>query len=215
MKTKLLVLTTFILLCAASLQAQQRTTFGIRGGVNFQNLNGKDIDGDKLDNKLKTGFHLGVNADVPFAPDFYIQPGVVFSTKGAKSNDGDFKTNLSYVEIPVNFLYKPTLGAGKLLAGFGPYVAWAVGGNVDDNGDKTDIEFKNSITPGELISSTPYYRRFDAGANFLFGYEFSSRFFTQLNAQLGLVNINPDIEGLDEDTKVKNTGFGVSIGYRF
>jgi hypothetical protein len=34
----------------------------------------------------------------------------------------------------------------------------------------------------------------------------------KLNAQLGLVNILP--EG-DSDNSVKNTGFGLSVGYRF
>jgi hypothetical protein len=57
----------------------------------------------------------------------------------------------------------------------------------------------------------------DFGGNLLFGYEFSQKIFAQLNAQLGLMNIQPKIEGVDDDDrgKVKNTGFGVSIGYRF
>ena len=39
--------------------------------------------GDKLDNKLKTGFNAGVNAEIPVGVDFYVQPGLLFSTKGA------------------------------------------------------------------------------------------------------------------------------------
>jgi hypothetical protein len=38
----------------------------------------------------------------------------------------------------------------------------------------------------------------------------------QLNAQLGMVKINPKIDGLgDDESSWKNTGFGVSLGYRF
>src|SRR5688572_5687282 len=116
--------------------SQNRPSFGIRAGVNFQNLNGKDPNGDKLENKLKPGFHAGVNAEIPVAPEFYVQPGILYSLKGAKSNEADIKYNLSYVEIPLNFLYKPILGTGNLLLGFGPYVAFGVGGNVNFNGTK-------------------------------------------------------------------------------
>jgi hypothetical protein len=224
MKTKVLALTvTTTMLAFASFAQDEGTTFGIRAGVNFQNLNGKDYLGNKLErNKLKVGFNAGVNAEVPVAPDFYVQPGVLFSTKGAKSKDDeDVKINISYIEIPINFLYKPMLGTGKLLLGIGPYVAFGIGGKFTDaSGKDTDIEFKKEITAAEFLNSNSniyaYTKRFDAGGNFLVGYELSSKISAQLNAQLGLVNINPDIEGVSNDkTKVKNTGFGVSLGYRF
>lgn len=199
-------------------KAQESTTFGIRAGVNFQNINGEDYQGKDLDNKLKTGFHVGVNAEVPVAPEFYVQPGVLFSTKGAKSDvDEDIKVNLSYIEVPINFLYKPTLGAGKLLLGIGPYVAFAVGGKYTDaNGKKTDFKFENDITAAQYLTGTPYAKRLDFGGNFLVGYELSSKISAQLNAQLGMAKINPKIEGVSNDeSKSKNTGFGVSLGYRF
>ena len=116
------------------LSLNQRQLSVSRAGVNFQNLNGKDEDGDKLDNKLKTGFNAGVNAEIPVGIDFYVQPGLLFSTKGSKFDDanGEIKRNISYIEIPVNFLYKPELGDGRMLLGFGPYAAFAVGGNTED-----------------------------------------------------------------------------------
>ena len=40
-----------------------------------------------LENKLKAGFHFGVNAEIPVAPDFYVQPGLLFTTKGTKFDD--------------------------------------------------------------------------------------------------------------------------------
>src|SRR6266536_3188956 len=133
MKTKVLFIALSTTVFALGAKAQDKTTFGVRAGVNFQNLNGKDDEGHDLDYKMKTGFNIGVNAEVPIAPDFYVQPGVLFSTKGAKmeiTGFDDAKINLSYVEIPINLLYKPTLGAGKLLLGFGPYIGIAVGGKV-------------------------------------------------------------------------------------
>lgn len=215
MKTKALLLA--LATTALVFSAKAQTTFGIRAGVNFQNINGEDADGDDLDFKLKTGFHIGVNAEIPIAPEFYVQPGVLFTTKGAKSKvDDDAKISLSYIEVPINFLYKPELGDGKLLLGIGPYVAFAVGGKVSDaNGDDTDIEFENEVTLTQY-GTKPYARRLDVGGNLLVGYELSSKLSAQLNAQLGLVKINPDITGISgDDTKWKNTGFGISLGYRF
>lgn len=216
MKTKMLVLLAGLFL-TASAGFSQKAAFGIRAGVNFQNLNGEDPDGDDWDYKLKTGFHIGVDVDIPIATDFYIRPGVLFSTKGAKFDDDETKINLSYIEVPISFTYKPMLGSGRLILGVGPYVAFAVGGNIKNDDDEVDIEFENEITPAQAISGTPYVRSLDAGGNLFFGYEFSQHFFAQVNAQLGLINISPKIEGVDDDDigKVKNTGFGLSLGYRF
>lgn len=197
MNFKKLVLPVLLLTCIAAASYSQ-TSFGVRGGVNFQNLNGKDDAGDKLENKLKTGFNVGVTADIPVvAPDYFVQTGLLFSTKGAKFDFNNVKANISYLEVPITFLYKPILGQGHLLVGVGPYVGFAVGGKFDD----TDIDFGEDI------------KRFDAGGNLLFGYEFTRKLSAQLNAQLGLVNLLPDENG--SDATLKNTGFGVSLGYRF
>ncbi len=203
MKAKNLVIAIAAILFSGAIYAQSATTFGIRAGVNFQNLNGKDFNDDKLENKLKTGFHAGVNAEIPVGIDFYLQPGLLFSTKGAKAEVGDTKLNLSYLELPINFVYKPELGNGRVIIGFGPYAAYALGGKITD--PDSDIEFGDQ--PGE-------WKRFDAGANLLAGYEFSNKLSFQLNAGLGLINLVnwPDN---DNNSSTKNTGFGVSLGYRF
>ncbi|MFN2439593.1 MAG: porin family protein, partial [Chitinophagaceae bacterium] len=118
-----------------------RTTFGLRGGVNFQTINGKDASDNNLDNGITTGFHLGVNAEIPVGTGSYFQPGILYSMKGAEQKNTDIKTKLSYIEIPLNFVYKPVLGTGNMLLGFGPYVAFGVDGKIDNNGTDTDIEF--------------------------------------------------------------------------
>ncbi|TAL47704.1 MAG: PorT family protein, partial [Chitinophagaceae bacterium] len=128
------------------LQAQQKashaggTSFGLRAGVNFQNINGKDDNGDKLKNDMLTGFNIGLNAEIPVGVDFYFQPGLLYTIKGAKSKDVilgetfNSKVKISYLELPLNFLYKPMLGKGHLLLGFGPYVALGLSGKVTYEG---------------------------------------------------------------------------------
>lgn len=217
MNTRIMMLAA-AMVCSLTMYAQQmtvtadKTTFGIRAGVNFQNINGKDANDDDLENDLMTGFHAGVNAEIPVGTGTYIQPGVLYTLKGAKFNNSDNKIKLSYIDIPVNFLYKPVLGTGNMLLGFGPYVGFGIGGKVDVGNAEVDVEFGNSRSALEFNK----FKRVDAGANFLAGYEFANRLSFQLNAQLGLIDINPEISGLSgDDTNWRNTGWGISLGYRF
>lgn len=217
---KLLFMMMGVMICTfVNAQAKKQSngvSFGLRAGVNLQNINGRDELDNKQENKLVPRFHAGFNAELPLADDFFVQPGVLFSTKGTKFKGTDTKLNLSYIEVPVNLLYKPALGNGKLLLGFGPYVAFAVSGRLKpENGNDRSITFKNEISIAQALSGN-YSRAFDAGANLLFGYELSSNLSLQLNAQLGLVNIYPDITGVTNNNRInKNTGFGISFGYRF
>ena len=228
---KIIILITVMTFGMLFSQAQQKVStaggsgFGIRGGVNFQNINGKDEDGNKLNNDILTAFHAGITLDIPVGIDFYFQPGLLYSLKGAKTNDVflgqsiNSEAKISYVELPLNFIYKPLLGKGHMLLGFGPYVALGINGKVTYSGSNSsqsrDIKFQNKV----LLTDTDnvsYLRPLDAGANMLIGYEFASKLSFQLNTQLGLIKINSEYEGATNDqTSAKNTGFGFSLGYKF
>lgn len=226
MKMKILTLSTVLILSSMAIQAQ----FGILGGVNFQNINGKNSSGNKLENGLMTGFHAGINVNIPISPDFNFQPGLLYTVKGANNEffslevkaSGDFTTTtrLSYIEMPLNLLYRPQLGNGHLLLGFGPYIAYGISGKETTQLNSLSVErtvkFKNSVADWTDVVENAYYRPFDAGANILFGYEFAMGAFIQLNAQLGLLKINPEYGWIsDDETAYMNTGYGLSVGFRF
>jgi ascorbate-specific PTS system EIIC-type component UlaA len=124
--------------------------------------------------------------------------------------------------LPLNVVYKAVLGNGKIMIGFGPYIGYAIGGKATlDAGSaslKTDIQFQNVVDAGDPLL-VAYFKAFDAGGNIFAGYELASGIFLQLNAQYGMVKINPEdrrVAGVFSDKlSVKNTGFGLSIGYRF
>jgi hypothetical protein len=230
MKTKkvslILILTLLVTMAMAQRDDSGGTSFAILGGINFQNLNGEDNNGDKLDNNLIMGYHAGVNVQFPIAPSFYFQPGLQYSLKGMESTISLLgaeieKTtyNISYVELPLNFVYKGQLGNGFIFVGFGPYVAYGIGGKVKYEGGSlsadSDIEFKNEVVLGDPLL-TVHIKPFDAGGNILFGYELAGGLFLQLNAQLGMLNIRPDNYLFpDDNSTLKNTGYGLSLGYRF
>jgi Outer membrane protein beta-barrel domain len=228
---KRISLITAMALCTFFSYAQQNatiaggTSFGIKGGVNFNNIYGKNSNGDDLKNDILTAYNVGINVEIPVAPEFYFQPGVIFSVKGAKSKEVVLgqnytsTTKISYAEVPLNFLYKPLLGNGHLLLGFGPYVAFGVGGKATYEGPGSTqtekVKFKNTVKISDPNDVT-YFKPFEAGAGLLAGYEFSNKLSFQLNAQIGLTEINPEYEGSTNDkTSAKNIGFGFSLGYRF
>jgi hypothetical protein len=229
MKLRFLTIIAVLIVSVSVLDAQ--VDFGVIGGVNFQNITGKNASGDKVDNGLLVGFHAGLNASIPIAPDFYFQPGLLYSMKGARSNffvlpdksasnDYNTVTRISYIEMPLNLLFRPQFADGHILLGFGPYVAFGIGGKQKFDADpifyEQKIRFKNKITSSEAWDvDYAYYRPFDAGANIFAGYEFNTGLFFRLNAQLGLLRINPDIEGSDNAASFKNTGFGLSAGFNF
>jgi hypothetical protein len=206
MKNRLLSIVLILALSASFAIAQEpgKMSFGILGGVNFQNLNGKLSSGDKLDNDMLLGFHGGVNVQLPIAPEFYFQPGLMFAIKGAKNTKtilgSEFtdEIKLNYIEVPLNLVYKGALGNGFVMLGFGPYVAYGISGKQTFKG--------NSITFEKGVD----YNAFDAGANIFVGYEMSSGIFLQLDTQFGMLDIDPN-----ENNTAKNTGFGLSLGYRF
>ncbi len=197
---------------AVSTQAQEKkVSFGLRAGLNLQNFNGKGADGTMLKNQIVAGYHLGMNLEILMAPDFYLQPGLLFSTKGSKWTSS--KASLNYIEVPINFLYKPILGSGRFMLGFGPYLAYGIGGKATYSGTSYKVKYAASANENDAAYT---FKPFDAGANLFVGYEFKNRISFQINSQLGLVKINPSYTFIPNDkTVIKNTGFGISAGYRF
>lgn len=224
MKNKNLILIVILVMFGFSAASQSEgVTFGLRGGVNFQNMNGKDVEGDKLELDMVLRFNAGVVVEIPVAPEIYFQSGLLYTTKGAKSENFQgtnmaAEYNLAYVELPLNLLYKAVLGDGHFLLGFGPYLAYGVGGNAKYTIGNTSTEEKIKFAK-EYSSANPYgayIKHLDYGGNLFFGYQLSNGILLQLNTQLGMAKINADNTTYpNSESSFKNTGFGLSLGYMF
>ena len=66
----------------------QDVRFGVKGGLNIATLTG-----DVQDASTKVGFHVGGFAEIKVSDKFAVQPELLFSTQGAKS-DEEGKLNL-------------------------------------------------------------------------------------------------------------------------
>ncbi|MEO8236869.1 MAG: porin family protein [Flavobacterium sp.] len=164
--------------------------------MSLVNLTGDDIE----DNSSKVGFLVGGFAEIKLSEKFAIQPELLFATQGTKFEaDGggdDLKYNLDYLNVPVMAKFyvvdKFSLEAGPQI-GF-LLSAKAKAGDEDEN-------VKDS------------FKSIDFGVNFGAGYDFTENLSAGIRYNLGLANILDTEEG--NDTKIKNSVFSLSVGYKF
>jgi hypothetical protein len=224
MKSKIIILTVILIVFGYSAKSQpNEISFRFHSGLNGQTFNGQDMTGDKLDLNFVPRFNLGVMVDFPLISGLYIKSGLLFTTKGAKSDqfmgmDMLVEYNIAYIELPLNFVYKLPLGSGSILLGFGPYLSYGLAGNteytISNITMKEEVDFSNeyeSLNPLVLNNLKP----FDYGGNIIFGYEFKNGFSWQLNTQVGMAMINAENTLLPSKTILKNRGYGLSIEYKF
>jgi len=115
---KKVLLLTIGLLGAATTFAQ-KISYAIKAGVNFSEISAS-VQNITASSKSLTGFHVGAVVDFASSNSFSIQPGILFTTKGGKSNVFDdegnstganaSKVTFNYLEIPLNLLYHAPAG---------------------------------------------------------------------------------------------------------
>lgn len=231
-----------IFLCAAVISlmsfagmAQSKTSpnrggFIIRGGVNFANISVTDNGRVDEANNL-TSFHAGIGYDVPLSDYFSLQPGLVYTGKGAKTQLGKetdnfyykASSNPMYLELPLNFVGKIPVGEySKFYIGAGPYAAAGIAGKnkveihtigVVSNSDK-NIIYSNDDPTTSQEENYGYgkLKKFDYGINALAGIEFP-KFNIGANYGYGLVKINSGSDNRSND-RGKNRVLSLSLGIK-
>jgi hypothetical protein len=204
----------------------------LKGGVNFANVS-YNSDGEVDDANMLTSFHVGIVGDIPIVKILAIQPGLLFTGKGAKIQSGKstdvtyYKatTNPLYIEIPVNAVIKLPLSSGEsnFFFGAGPYIAIGVGGKRKIEGktlgvaysSKEKIEFSNddpSTFNNEEGTGLGVMRRFDYGFNGTAGFQIRNGMIA-LNYGYGLAKLQSGSTSSD-DNKNKHRVFSISVGFK-
>lgn len=228
MKTMIVSLT-FILL-ATSAFAQEGKMY-IKGGFNLANVS---ISGDgRIDDARSLySFNLGLTGDLPLGRFLALQPGLLFTGKGTKSQSGQptdatyFKasSNPYYIEVPLNLLVKiPLAGrSSSFFVGAGPYAAIGVAGKNKSEGKVFGVAF-NSSKNIEFSNDDPatfneqegagfgIMRRFDFGLNGTAGVELNNVLLS-VNYGYGLSKINSVEQNSDD--KNKHRVLSLSLGFR-
>ncbi|MDB5014267.1 MAG: hypothetical protein JWQ25_2469 [Daejeonella sp.] len=197
----------FALIVAGQLVSAQGLKYGIKAGVNFANQEFKE-EGVTLTPSAITSFHIQGLVDYGISSSFSIQPGIGVSGKGFKiESDGvNWKTDLMYVEIPVNAVAKfPFSSVGKFFVGAGPYAAFGISGK-----SKIEMMGEEESTDKVFDKEEGMYKKSDFGVNILGGLELTKGFTINANYGLGLSNI-----ALEDGGTAKNKVFSVSVGFLF
>jgi hypothetical protein len=220
---------------SAQFSSPTKTTFGIKGGVNFASAQ-LSADGSSftVNTGKLTNFSAGFFADIAVTESFSVQPGLYYSGKGFKldnittsfdfgdglsgSSISERKTNIAYVQVPVNFLFNANTNVGKFFVGAGPFIAAAVNAKIKgyDEGSvtvagKTETE-RQDVNEKIEIGSEEGIKRFDYGVTGMAGFRFNNGLLLSANYDLGLANISG---AASENGKLKTRTIGISLGFSF
>ncbi len=197
MKKTFLLLVLAVVGVSTSTNAQEYWNFGIKGGANFTNMTSDGFE----DNNSRTGFHLGVLAEIPVSDRFSIQPEVLYSTQGTKDEGSNYtdEYNLDYIQVPV--IAKFYIIDGLALEA-GPSFNFLV-----DEDYKYESGLLDIRTDSELAST------FEFGGALGASYKFNNGFFLNGRYLAGFTDAF-DSDSFDEDA-IKNNGFQLGVGFIF
>jgi hypothetical protein len=188
MKTKLLAMMALLVIAST---AMAQVNFGAKAGLNLYKVSVDE--GDATD--MKAGMHVGLLAHIHMSDQIALQPELVYSMQGAKSEfDGDeLKLNLDYINIPLLLQYMFDNGF-RLEAG--PQIGILTSAKMKAGGNSVDVKDSfNSI---------------DFGIPLGVGYISDSGFGADLRYVFGLSNINES-----DDVKSSNRGLQLGVFYQF
>jgi hypothetical protein len=210
--------------------AQDGNVF-IKGGLNLANISATS-DGRIDDANMLASFHVGLMGSVPLGKFLAVQPGLLFTGKGSKTQTGQptdnyyFKatSNPYYIEVPVNLVLTVPLASkeSNFFIGAGPYAAIGIAGKnkVDQKigliSSKSDekIEFTNddpTTFNQQEGAGLGIMRRFDFGLNGTAGFELNNVLLS-VNYGYGLTKVN-SVEK-DDDDKNKHRILSFSLGFK-
>ena len=203
----------------------------IVGGLNLANVS--ITDNGKVDEaKMLTSFQVGVIGDFHLGSIVYLQPGILYTGKGSKTQSGDpssanyskATSNPMYIEVPVNLVFKtPAVKNTRFFFGAGPYLGIGVAGKIKNEGkvlgiaynNERDIEFSNddpTTLEYEEGAGFGIIKRFDYGLNGTAGIEGKNMTFSA-NYGLGLAKLQSGSNSA-EDNNNKHRVLSFTVGFK-
>lgn len=183
----LLLLTTIIFFTTADAQIKVHLIGGPQQAsiIETNSIPGWDTATNAY-NKKRSGFHVGITADIPFKPNskVFFQPGFIYSSKG-RVFDKTFDTLTSpnyriktttavnYIEIPLNLGVKLPLGKKiKFVVSAGPYGGLFYSGKSTTETTAKELTVKKEETKFETGKGVNKFKSLDIGVNARAGFDF-------------------------------------------
>lgn len=135
-----------ILTVSSSIFASAQIQFGVKAGINFDNINISGLSSNSsISFSSKTNFNAGVLASIPLFSSFNLQPEIVYSGQGGYSNVAGTIINNSYNYLNVPVLLKYMHSSG-LFAVTGPQIGFLLSAYSQANGQPS-VNIKNNVQP--------------------------------------------------------------------
>jgi long-subunit fatty acid transport protein len=232
MKKIISILALVFLTIVSSAQSLIPIKYGIKAGLNLSSLNISSIEGvNPTDNSSQTGIAAGFIVQIPLSDEWFINPEVLYSQKGAKFNYAfthdyeinqrdEYKTTnqvtLSYVELNPTISYKAT---DKLALNFGPSVSFLIGEDITPQ----DLERDNANTAHILTDGLVETASLDVGLNLGISYFFTEHFFVDSRVYTGFLEVASATQPYEEIINnnpdpaytLKNRAIVLSLAYLF
>ena len=207
----------------------QKSSIILRGGLNLANVtiteNGRVDDAKNL-----ASFQAGFIGDFSLGQFVSLQPGLLVSGKGSKTQSGEttdanyFKatTNPIYLEVPLNLVFKfGAHGGPNFFAGAGPYLAIGIAGKNKIEGKflGTSFSSEDDIVWSDDDPTTLNYeegagfgimKRFDYGLNGTAGIDLKKAVIS-VNYGLGLAKLQSGSDNEDDNNKHRVLSFTVGF----
>jgi opacity protein-like surface antigen len=190
MRNLILIFSLFIF-TGSTIKAQEFVNFGAKAGVNLSNLSSDNF----TETSMRTGFHLGLLAEIPITNKFSVQPELLYSTQGTEADEITLGGSPTKAEYKMDYLQVPVLAKIYLT-------------------ETISIEAGPSFN--FLIREEIRDRKSDFGSNFEFGgalgvsYEIIDGFFGTARYMYGFT------DAVDAfTTKYNNSGFQLGVGFMF
>jgi hypothetical protein len=217
----------FLCLCLSlTFNTHAQISIGIKAGPDFGKLvnavEGNDGSGgiSTLSSGTLTQVYGGLFLDIPLDSGkmFYLRPGIEYVGAGGKMspssnfyNANGFMANtkyeLHYVDVPLEFLFSPSLGSVRPWIGLGLYAGALVNGTIKPQDGSSEPVMVGS-------KAEDNFSRVDFGYTFTLGMATNVGFLFGTDYQHGLVRVVPD--GTDQTMtrlKTHNSVWGLHLGW--
>lgn len=207
---KLIILSALGLTLTAGLNtAKAQSTsprIGIKAGANYMTLGQLEAGGATYNYDYRFGFQGGLMADLPLSSQLSFMPQVLYAQKGGTvkatvgGTTGEIKTRINYLDVPLLIGFKPS---PEVTLFAGPQVAFLLS-------QSSDTYVNGAATSN--TTNTDGLRKNAIGGNVGIGYN--------INNNVSLTgNYVFDFDKAANDnaaqSKAKNSGFALSLGYSF
>lgn len=193
MKKTAIFFSLFFCLALAS-QAQDdeilisKQVVGFKAGLNFAN-----IGGDATGISSRTAFHVGFFSQFALSDDANLQTELVYSSQGAKTDNGDNPIRYNYINVPI--ILELFVSEG-LHFDFGPQIGFLVGAEVQANNITVDV--KDQLNTLDLAAAVGL------------GYDFGGADFG-IRYNIGLTNTAKDSGNESFSNQVFQLSLGVNL----